>query len=72
LIASEKTVEQIRKQVGADSLAYITLEGLQRAVGMPADRFCRACFTGRYPIDVPDSLKMSKHRFEQVEKEPVA
>ncbi|MFA6001815.1 MAG: amidophosphoribosyltransferase [Thermoleophilia bacterium] len=72
LIASEKTVEQIRKQVGADSLEYITLEGLQRAVGMPADRFCRACFTGRYPIDVPDSLKMSKHRFEQVEKEPVA
>ncbi len=71
LIASSKTVEEIRRHVGADSLEYISLEGLQRAVGLPAERFCRACFTGNYPVDVPDMLKMSKHRFEQVEKEPV-
>lgn len=70
LIASEKTVEEIRKQVGADSLEYISLKGLQRAVGRPAEHFCRACFTGKYPIDIPESLKMSKHRFEQVEQEP--
>ncbi len=70
LIASSKKVSQIRDHVGADSLEYITLNGLQRALGMPADRFCRACFTGNYPVDVPDELKMSKHRFEQVEKEP--
>ncbi|MCL4473876.1 MAG: amidophosphoribosyltransferase [Actinobacteria bacterium] len=69
LIASEQTVEQIRQQVGADSLEYISLEGLQRAVGKPAENFCRACFTGRYPVEVPDLRKMSKHRFEQVEKE---
>jgi amidophosphoribosyltransferase len=70
LIASEKSVEEIRKQVGADSLEYISLKGLQRAVGRPAEQFCRACFTGNYPIDIPESLKMSKHRFEQVEQEP--
>ncbi|MHB1361824.1 MAG: amidophosphoribosyltransferase, partial [Thermoleophilia bacterium] len=69
LIASEQTVEEIRRQVGADSLEYISLEGLQRAVGQPAKNFCRACFTGRYPVEVPDLRKMSKHRFEQVEKE---
>ncbi|MBE0429545.1 MAG: amidophosphoribosyltransferase [Thermoleophilia bacterium] len=69
LIASEKTVDEIREQVGATSLEYISLEGLQRAVGLPKERFCRACFTGRYPIEVPDEAKMSKHRFEQVEKE---
>ncbi|MDO8737054.1 MAG: amidophosphoribosyltransferase, partial [Thermoleophilia bacterium] len=61
LIASEKSVEEIRKQVGADSLEYISLKGLQRAIGRPADHFCRACFTGNYPIDIPEDLKMSKH-----------
>jgi amidophosphoribosyltransferase len=76
LIASDKTVEEIRRLVGATSLEYISLDGLQRAVGMPKEKFCRACFTGNYPIDVPDQVKMSKHRFEQVEqdstdKEPV-
>ncbi len=71
LIASSKSVAEIRKRVGATSLEYISLEGLQRAVNMPAERFCRACFTGDYPVDVPDMLKMSKHRFEQVEKETV-
>jgi amidophosphoribosyltransferase len=72
LIASTKSVEDIRKVVGATSLEYISLEGLQRAVGMPAERFCRACFTGNYPVEVPGDAKLSKHRFEQVEKEPVA
>lgn len=70
LIASSMSVDQIRSQVGADSLAYISLEGLQRALGRPAESYCRACFTGRYPIEVPSTAKLSKHRFEQVEQEP--
>jgi len=69
LIASEKKVEEIRQQVGANSLEYISLDGLQRALGRKSDNYCRACFTGRYPIEVAEELKMSKHRFEQVEKE---
>jgi amidophosphoribosyltransferase len=72
LIASEKTVEEIRKQVGADSLEYISLAGLQRALGRPAENYCRACFTGNYPIDIPAELKLSKHRFEQIEQDPAA
>ncbi len=70
LIASEKSIDEIRKHVGATSLEYITLEGLQRAVGMPKERFCRACFTGKYPVDIPEDVKGSKHRFEQVEQGP--
>ncbi|MHB1325255.1 MAG: amidophosphoribosyltransferase [Thermoleophilia bacterium] len=72
LIASEKTVEEIRKQVGADSLEYISLAGLQRALGRPAEAYCRACFTGNYPIDIPAELKLSKHRFEQIEQDSAA
>ncbi len=71
LIASTKSVNEIREHVGATSLGYLSLGGLQRAVDLPAERFCRACFTGDYPVDVPDAVKMSKHRFEQVEQEPV-
>ncbi len=72
LIASEKSISEIREHVGATSLEYISLDGLQRAVGLPRERFCRACFTGKYPIDIPDDVKGSKHRFEQVEQDPVA
>ncbi|MHB8968480.1 MAG: amidophosphoribosyltransferase [Thermoleophilia bacterium] len=72
LIASTKSVKEIRDLVGATSLEYISLEGLQRAVGMSAERFCRACFNGEYPVEVPVEATMSKHRFEQVEKESVA
>jgi amidophosphoribosyltransferase len=67
LIAANSTVEEIRQTVGATSLAYLSLEGLERAIGQPAGRQCRACFTGEYPIPVPgEALKL---RFE-VEAEP--
>ena len=62
LVAAQHSVEEIAALTGADSLAYLSLEGLQRAVGGPADEFCRACFTGEYPIEVPDSSV--KLRFE--------
>jgi amidophosphoribosyltransferase len=45
-------VEEIRDFVGADSLAYLSLDGLVRATGAPADAFCRACFDGQYPVPV--------------------
>ncbi len=62
LVAAQHSVEEIAALTGADSLAYLSLEGLQRALGKPADEYCRACFTGEYPIAVPDSsLKL---RFE--------
>jgi len=52
LIASTHTVEEIRKHIRADSLAYLSLDGMLRAVG-DGDGFCTACYTNRYPIDFP-------------------
>ena len=61
LVAAGRTVEEIAA-LGVDSLAYLSLEGLQRALGRPASGYCRACFTGEYPIPIPDSS--FKLRFE--------
>jgi amidophosphoribosyltransferase len=68
LVAAGRSVEEIAELTGADSLAYLSLEGLQRAVGTPASAHCRACFTGEYPIPVPDSSV--KLRFEPGAREP--
>jgi len=53
LIASGMGVEQIRSSIGADSLAFVSLDGLTAASAQRADRLCRACFDGHYPIAVP-------------------
>jgi len=45
-------VDAIRREVGADSLGYLTLEGAYHAVGLEPDRFCTACFSGDYPVPV--------------------
>jgi amidophosphoribosyltransferase len=60
LVASDLAVEEIRQYVGATSLAYLSLANLVRATGQPADRFCRACFDGIYPIPVPEDLAEPK------------
>jgi amidophosphoribosyltransferase len=44
-------VDEIREYVGADSLHYLSLEGMMRAVGRQ-DGYCQACFTGKYPVNV--------------------
>ena len=49
LIASSHTVEEIREKVNADSLGYLSLDGLIRATGRNADEFCLGCLTGKYP-----------------------
>ena len=48
LIAHRLSVEEIRKEMGADSLGYLSLEGMIRAVQRPKENFCLACFTGEY------------------------
>ncbi|RTI14536.1 amidophosphoribosyltransferase [Thermus scotoductus] len=50
LIAAEKSVEEIRAFIGADTLAFLSEEGVRRAIGGPV---CLACFNGRYPAGVP-------------------
>ena len=52
LIASKKNVEEIRELIGADTLAFLSLEGLNLSAG-GGDAFCRACFDGVYPMAVP-------------------
>jgi amidophosphoribosyltransferase len=54
LVASDLSVEEIRRFVGADSLGYLSLDGMVGATGAPKDDFCRACFDGEYPIEVPE------------------
>jgi len=51
LIANSQSIEQIRKYIRADSLAYLSLEGLIKTVGGRKDKFCMACFDGDYPVD---------------------
>jgi amidophosphoribosyltransferase len=62
LIASHKSVEEIRQFIGADSLGYLSLDGLMKSVNLPRDSFCTACFTGDYPI--PVQLEMDKLALE--------
>ena len=64
LIASGLGVEEIRSSIGADSLAYVSLDGLTAASAQPADRLCRACFDGHYPIEVPERDLIGKHLLE--------
>ncbi len=53
LIAPGLSVEEICRSLGADSLGYVSLEGLTKATTIPADRLCRACFDGVYPVPIP-------------------
>jgi len=55
LIAANKTVEEIREYIGADSLAYLSLEGMKQACGESEARtYCTACYTGKYPTPLVD------------------
>ncbi len=55
LVASDLSVEEVREFVGADSLGYLSLEGMVAATGSSKGDFCRACFDGEYPEPVPES-----------------
>lgn len=52
LIAANQSIEEIRQFIGCDTLAYLSLENLHRAVDDTNERFCYACYTGRYPTDL--------------------
>jgi amidophosphoribosyltransferase len=64
LIAAQKTIPEICEFIGADSLGYLSIEGLIKAVGLPRENFCLACFTGDYPI--PVQLEMDKLALETI------
>jgi amidophosphoribosyltransferase len=62
LIAAQKSVSEICEFIGADTLGYLSIDGLIKAVDLPRDNFCLACFTGDYPI--PVQLEMDKLALE--------
>jgi amidophosphoribosyltransferase len=64
MIAAGNTVEGVRAAIGATTLAYLSLEGLQGATERPASSLCRACLTRDYPTRIPASTE--KLRFEAV------
>ena len=67
LIASSHTVEEIGKYIEADSLAYLSLPGLMRAVNGKGNEFCTACYTGQYPIDFVDPTSDAKAEDRQLD-----
>jgi amidophosphoribosyltransferase len=70
LIGSRMDVEGIREHIGADSLAYLSLDGMLGATQVPADGFCTACFSSNYPIPIPADQLRSKHVLEGGSAEP--
>jgi amidophosphoribosyltransferase len=64
LVAAGQAVEETRRQIGATSLAHLSLEGVQQATSRPGSDFCRACFTQEYPTRVPAGRTLAKFRFE--------
>jgi amidophosphoribosyltransferase len=64
LVAASHSVDEIRELIGADTLAYISLEGLEEATRRPPSSLCRACLTGDYPTRIPDGRLLAKLRFE--------
>lgn len=65
LIAARMTVEEIGKHIGADSIGYLSLEGLLRAIDAPGAGFCTGCLTGNYPVPVQLEMDMEKMALER-------
>ncbi len=65
LIAAAKSLDEIRDFIGADSLAYLSIKGVLAALDLPYERFCFACFDGRYPEPVPYDAASRKFILEE-------
>jgi amidophosphoribosyltransferase len=64
LAAAHRSVEEMCEHIGATSLRYLSLDGMQWATRLPEEAVCRACFTRDYPTSVPRERSVAKHRFE--------
>ncbi|WP_233608606.1 amidophosphoribosyltransferase [Nocardia stercoris] len=62
----EEMVEMVRRSIGADSLGYISLDGMIGATEQPASRLCCACFDGNYPIPLPEEEAIGKNLLEGI------
>jgi len=64
LLAAHNSVDEIRRYIGADTLGYLSIPGLMRAVNLPKNKFCLACFNGQYPVPVPREAARCKYALE--------
>jgi len=69
LIAARLNIDEIREEIGADTLGYLSVEGMVRAVSLPQNIFCLACLNGKYPVEIPRELKVSKFALEDMAEE---
>jgi amidophosphoribosyltransferase len=71
MIAHERSVEEIAAELGAESLAYLSLEAVYEAIGVPASAHCDACFTGNYPLG-DDGVGNGKFALEELAVVPAS
>ncbi len=65
LIAATKSVKEIEESIGVDTLAYLSWEGMLEATQENTENFCSACFTGDYPVSIPEDIRRSKLMLEK-------
>ncbi|MEW5945722.1 MAG: amidophosphoribosyltransferase [bacterium] len=70
LLASSRTIEEVQSHIGADSLRYLSIEGMIKSTGLDKSNFCLACFNNDYPIPIPQQLHLTKLSFEDKKKIP--
>lgn len=66
LVAANLSLAEITQEIGVDSLGYLSIPGMLKAAQDDDRNFCRACFTGDYPVAIPDELKRSKLKLETI------
>jgi amidophosphoribosyltransferase len=64
LVASRLSIEEIRTSIEADTLGYLSLDGMVQAIGMPRDELCLACLNGRYPTETPTEATAGRRALE--------
>jgi amidophosphoribosyltransferase len=64
LIACKMSVDEIAKEIGADSLGYLSIEGVNSLTESVGGGFCDACFSGDYPVEVPKEMPKDKFEFK--------
>jgi amidophosphoribosyltransferase len=67
-VANHKTLEDIRKFLNVDSLKYLSMNGLVRAIGESREKFCFACFNNEYPVSIPKNKEFDKYSLDKEEK----
>jgi amidophosphoribosyltransferase len=75
LLASSRTLEEIKEFLEVDSVGYISLEGMLACAALPADHYCTACWSGKYPIPVNirmNKFSMERHQLYMFEESPTA